>query len=47
MGASTAWPTMGDAWKPKKHGLFGETVYISVGDPYQGGSKGKSAALPG
>jgi hypothetical protein len=32
---------MGDGWKPKKHGLFGETVYITVGDPYQDGARGK------
>ena len=46
MGVSGASATMGDG-KPKKHGLFSYTVYITVGDPYKGGSKGKSVPLPG
>jgi hypothetical protein len=36
---------MGDGWKPKKHGLFGETVYITVGDPYVDGARGKGEWL--
>ena len=46
VGVSGASATMGDG-KPKKHGLFSDTVYITVGDPYKGGSKGKSVPLPG
>ena len=36
---------MGDGWKPKKHGLFSDTLYISVGDPYVDGARGKGKWL--
>ena len=39
-GPGTKLATM--AWKPAKHGMFGDTVYISVGDPYIANKKGGS-----
>ena len=30
------------AWKPAKHSMFGDTVYISVGGPYIANKKGGS-----